>query len=561
MLRPAVILKRSLIFIHRWLGVALSILFTLWFCSGIVMMYWDFPEVSQRDRLERAPTLTQAGIKMTPEQAWATLGRDGSPGSVTLSSFDGRPVYRFGGEGGGGRRRGGGGGGRGRGGNQTMVYADDGSRPTDVNDALIDRVATAWTKQPLSSAKKESVTEVDQWTVGAQLRSLRPLYKYSFADGQQVYISGRDAQVMQYTTSQSRFWAYLGAIPHWFYFTPLRKNQPQWFQFVIWTSGIGTISALLGIIVAIWMFSPAKRYRHAGAPTSIPYRGWKRWHTIIGLGFGIITVTWAFSGLLSMGPFEFVERLAGNRPSQSAAANQGATGGQKGPGRRGRGGAVNLAGALRGDARFDLAAFATRSPADSIAALGSGFQPKEIEFTMFAGEPVYMATDAAGATQIIPVNGEPKSEFDSNRIMAIVREAAGSNLAELRLMDEYDAYYLDRTGQRPLPVVYLRLNDDNRTRYYIDVKTGQIAGTYDSSNWVNRWLYHGLHSLDFPWLYKHRPLWDIVVILLMLGGTAVCVTSLVLTWRVLKRKLSPLLPAITIFKGAPEEDLAETARP
>jgi hypothetical protein len=37
-------------------------------------------------------------------------------------------------------------------------------------------------------------------------------------------------------------------------------------------------------------------------------------------------------------------------------------------------------------------------------------------------------------------------------------------------------------------------------------------------------------------LYNHRPLWDIVVITLMLGGTAICVTSLVLSWRVLARK-------------------------
>ena len=50
---------------------------------------------------------------------------------------------------------------------------------------------------------------------------------------------------------------------------------------------------------------------------------------------------------------------------------------------------------------------------------------------------------------------------------------------------------------------------------------------------MSRWLYHGLHSLDFPWLYNYRPLWDIVVITFMVGGTALCVTSLILAWRVL----------------------------
>jgi hypothetical protein len=96
---------------------------------------------------------------------------------------------------------------------------------------------------------------------------------------------------------------------------------------------------------------------------------------------------------------------------------------------------------------------------------------------------------------------------------------------------------LDRRRARPLPVVLVQLNDAARTRYYIDPKTARVVGSYNSGNWMTRWLYHGLHSLDFPWLYNYRPLWDIVVIVFMLGGTALCVTSLVLAWRVLGRTL------------------------
>ena len=91
------------------------------------------------------------------------------------------------------------------------------------------------------------VEEVDQWTVGA-LRTVRPLFKYSWPDGQQVYVNGNTAEVAQYTTTASRFWAYLGAIPHWLYFTPLRKHQPAWFSFVVWSSLFGTITALMGVV-------------------------------------------------------------------------------------------------------------------------------------------------------------------------------------------------------------------------------------------------------------------------------------------------------------------------
>jgi hypothetical protein len=84
------------------------------------------------------------------------------------------------------------------------------------------------------------------------------------------------------------------------------------------------------------------------------------------------------------------------------------------------------------------------------------------------------------------------------------------------------------------------MHDEERTRYYIDPTTASIVGRYSSRNWMDRWLYNGLHSLNFPWLYNYRPLWDIVVITFMVGGTALCITSLVLAWRVLGRRIERL---------------------
>src|SRR6185436_17914067 len=88
-------LKRSAIFVHRWLGVALCLLFLLWFPSGIGMMYWDFPSVAPVDRLERSPALNPAMILFSPEEAYAMLGLSEQPTEERLNTFDGRPVYRF----------------------------------------------------------------------------------------------------------------------------------------------------------------------------------------------------------------------------------------------------------------------------------------------------------------------------------------------------------------------------------------------------------------------------------------------------------------------------------
>jgi hypothetical protein len=355
-------------------------------------------------------------------------------------------------------------------------------------------------------AKQESVEEPDQWTVQDNLRDLMPLWKYSWPDGEQVYVSAATGEVVQYTTSASRFWAYLGAIPHWLYFTPLRKHGLAWTRLVIWSSGIGTIGATLGIAIGIWMYSPVKRYRRAGRPTSIPYQGQKRWHMILGLFFGFAAVTWAFSGMLSMDPF----------PVHAGDVDT-----------------AGISSTLREP--LQLEAFRSKPPLQALAEIVN-LKVKQLELVSFAGDPVYIATLAPSDTRIIPVRGDPIAEFTPNRIIQIVKNAAEANaLAEIRVMNDYDAYYLDRRHERPLPVVLVRLSDADHTRYYIDPKTARLAGRYSSRGWTTRWLYHGLHSLDFPWLYQHRPLWDIVVISCMLGGAALSITSLILASRVLRR--------------------------
>src|ERR1700691_106119 len=88
-------IRKVAIFCHRWMGLAFCVLFAWWFASGIFMMYWDFPSVGQGDRLDRSEAIDLNRIHLSPEEAFAKLGRDGSPAGVQLAMFDGRPVYRF----------------------------------------------------------------------------------------------------------------------------------------------------------------------------------------------------------------------------------------------------------------------------------------------------------------------------------------------------------------------------------------------------------------------------------------------------------------------------------
>src|SRR5690349_8600080 len=91
-------MKAALIFVHRWLGVVMCLFFLLWFPSGFVMMYWDYPSIRPADRLAHLAPLNPAAIKVSAAEA-AAKAQIESPGSVRLTTFAGRPVYRFGGRG------------------------------------------------------------------------------------------------------------------------------------------------------------------------------------------------------------------------------------------------------------------------------------------------------------------------------------------------------------------------------------------------------------------------------------------------------------------------------
>jgi hypothetical protein len=58
---------------------------------------------------------------------------------------------------------------------------------------------------------------------------------------------------------------------------------------------------------------------------------------------------------------------------------------------------------------------------------------------------------------------------------------------------------------------------------------------FDRMSRLNRWLYKGLHDLDFPFLAYRRPLWDITVIVLSGGGILLSFATLLPALRRLRR--------------------------
>jgi uncharacterized iron-regulated membrane protein len=483
-------LRRFLILLHRYLGIPLSFLFVVWFASGIAMIYvGGMPALSPEQRLEHLPELDVAAVRIAPAEA-AKRALDESPAQITLRTVLGRPAYSIDGE---------------------TVFADDGTMLEPLEREAARRVAAEFSGAPLSSVSfVRTVERPDQWTL--QLGRALPLEKFAVDDGRgtEVYVSPATAMVALATTARTRAFAWVATIPHWFYFAALRTNPGLWTRTVVWSSELGCVLAALGLVLGVVQFRKSKPFRLS---KSIRYQGWMRWHYILGAIFGVFALTWVFSGLLSMEPFDWTN-AEGLRVPPTALSGGPLEVSRFGP--------------------FDAPAW---------AALRSGRALKEIELkriqdrpyyvARYTGAPIpdakrerlhqpyYVAGRAQPQTELVDATTlEPRREpFSVDSLLERLRTAVpGTAIAAHDLLGDYDSYYYSRSREAPLPVLRVKFTDPLETWVYVDPTQGQLLATVHRLNRVERWLYNGLHSLDFAFWYSKRPLWDIGMILLCAGA-------------------------------------------
>ena len=473
--------RRPLIYTHRWLGIAGGIVFIAWFASGIVMMYARMPELREDERLARlAPIdLTQARVSIADAARDAAACGTGGQACdrVRVAMLGDRLVYRV-------QSRG----------DWTTIFADTGDALRGLSAERAIDLARRFAPEHASTIRYDAlITQPDQWTLSGEARRGLPLHRLALGDPQdsEIYISNRTGDIVMKTTSAERRWAYAGAVLHWIYFTPLRKHGPLWTQVIIWSSFIGCVMSLTGLLWGVFRFSPSARFRLKREHSHTPYAGFMRWHHYAGLIVGLASFTWVFSGMLSMDPIPSIPGSGPTRQQRDAVS----------------GGPLRLDGI-------------------SVASLTRPFAgAKEIEIAQFRGEPLLITHDA-------PIR------FDRDALLAAARAAMpGADIVDDEWLERYDAYYYDRDGGLSLPILRVRYADPQRTWLYLDPRRGAIVRKEERLTRVNRWLYHGLHSLDFPFLYYRRPLWDIVVITLSLGGLVLSTATLAPAVHRLRRHL------------------------
>jgi hypothetical protein len=489
--------RRTLIFVHRWLGIAGGLLFLAWFVSGITMMYSRMPRLSPEERLLRSAPLDLTGVRVPVADAASDL--NGAPDRVRIGMLGPRPVYRF-------QREG----------RWTAVFADTGERLAALDASKAVAIARQFSGS--DGARHETRLDVpDQWTL--EIRGLLPAHRVDLADpeGTKLYIAESTGDVIMRTSRRTRAWAYGGAIVHWLYFTPLRSQSVLWTNVVMWSAVAGGVLSVSGLVWGFWQLIRARQS---------PYAGLMRWHHYIGLAFGAFTLAFVFSGLLSMEPWDWTPGTAPTRAQRHAMAGTG----------------------------LEVPALTVPALQTIAATIAAEIPIKEIELLPFRGKVYAEAYRSPTSPELSIVLGSPGDVVAArlpleHRLVAIddptrtlrrfanedVEAAARGAMASADVRDatwlaDYDAYYYDRDRRLPLPALRVRFADPAGTWLYVDPYRGAIVRKEERLTRLNRWLYRGLHSWDFPGLYQRRPLWDLFVIAISLGGIILVLSSLPAGW-------------------------------
>lgn len=460
---------RALVLIHRWLGVAFCLLFAMWFASGMVMHFVPFPALGEAERIAGLLAHEPTGVAIAPRDALKMLGERDLQ-RLRLIAPAGTPVYI-------GARHDG---------TITALDARSGKKLTvDGTFALASARAHARVIG-LDAARPHLVaTEShDQWTVPNGFDARRPLHRVALNDAANtvLYVSSVTGEVVLDTSHFERTWSWVGSVLHWFYPTILRKHWATWDSTVWWLSLFAMIGALTGTALGVVRLNALRS----------PFRGWMRWHHILGLTCAVFVLAWIFSGWLSMDHGRFFSD-----------------------------------GKLTADELTRI-----NGPALSASDL-SGLEDiktqfREIEWFQFAGQTAMRVIDQSGTRQL-RVGTQNGSWLSTAQINNAVR-SLGLSCAQATAIPAHDAYAA-RSVAVGAPVYRIICGE---TWFHIDGADGRIIEKLDASRRSYRWAYQALHTLDFPGLAQREKLRTALIMVLCSAGLTFSLTGVVIGWRRLK---------------------------
>ena len=476
-------LNRWLTWFHRWAGVVLCLLFAVWFASGAVLHFVDFPALPGTVRQASSEAIDFSQVAVAPGDA---LARQPDATDLRLVSVAGRPVYLL----------------QPPSGGVVGVAADTGALLPLMSKAVATRVAERF--GGVAAASVSGPWDYDQWIVHQRFDPFRPFYRIRLKDAADtdLYVSARSGEVLQRTRFAERAWNWSGAIVHWLYFTPLRKSFWAWNQVVWWVA----LAALLSSAVGTWLgFYRTVCNRASGRRGLSPFRGWMRWHHLIGLFASVIVVTWILSGWLSMDHGRLFSH--GEATAQQALQLSGVP-------------FESLPGAVR------LEAMHESGPAS------------EMTFGALGGR-VFMTAYGPGerAARVRFMDGAfaaPLPALPDDLMLAAIRQVWPHGVRVPASQGGRDALYR-LAESTPSSAATFAVTGDG-SRIYVDRYSGRILTVMNSSRRSYAWIYYALHTLQFPGLIEHPALRTLLVMSLLALGFGASLTGVVLSVKRVRRE-------------------------
>ena len=464
---------RALVLVHRWLGVALCLLFAMWFASGLVMHFVPFPSLSEAERVAGLPALEPASMAIAPREALAALGA-GNLQRLRLLAPGGIATYI-------GTRLDG---------TRAALNARSGKiAVVDGAAALVSAQMHARARGIDASRAALVATEShDQWSVPSEFDAHRPLHRIALGDTAhtELYVSSFTGEVVLDTTAHERAWNWIGSVAHWIYPTALRKHGAAWNSIVWWLSLAATVGALAGMALGVLRLNGLRSpYSSQG--------GWMYWHHVLGLTCALFVLTWIFSGWLSM-------------DNGLIFSNGKATTGER----------LRLAGK-------------PLSAADVTTLHNIQTPFREIEWFSLVGQPLIRVIDSNGHRRLL--TGTQNIPWLSPALVNKAARSLGPPCVDAAVVPADDAY-APHSIAAGAPVYRIVCGE---TWFHIDGANGRIIEKLDASRRAYRWAYQALHTLDFPGLSGRESLRTMVIVVLCSVGFGFSLTGVVIGWRRLKR--------------------------
>lgn len=473
-------INRTVFSLHRVSGTVIAVFFFMWFCTGIVLVYHGFPRLDSRKALEMAGPL--------PQENPLPYSLPGTLKSLSVHRLHGQTVVEWATE------------------DTAVATGPHGALLRQVDFATAVAEARQWCDAGI--IKTDTLHERDQWIMySSYLREL-PIYKFYFDDpaGTQVYVGKESGNVLQVTDRDSRFWAWVGAIPHKLYIPSMRSDVDVWKRWLLAGGLLCLVASLTGIHAAVVLLL---HYRKKHGRLGNPMRGrMMRFHFLLGLIFGIPLVAWSISGIFSM---QKVPRWLVDYEGPEYVSER----------------------KLWGNGMLPLEDYLTQYE----AVIRAYPEARDITYGRRGDIPVIEVTTPGDYAVLDARKNEPATLWISEtEAVEAVNDLMGDDCRPtLTVLDSYDSHYFSLNGHATLPVYKIEMDNSDGTLFYIDPKTGGV--TYLNHNRMARkLLFSGIHYLNLPPFAGRELLWKTCMWIVCLTGMAFCASSIWLGVRYIVRK-------------------------